>query len=180
VKLALQTLLVCAAGVAVGVGANALSPRTAPLGTPVLAQAERTPGACAAGATSAFAPVARISVADAKPLCVACSAGFVDARGEDEFTQGHIAGAVHLPPGDVPPQALEALKRHPTVVVYDGDPAGFMAEAVAMGLRELGVKDVRVLEGAWPAWMAEGGPGTSGACTLCADAQAQASGGAKQ
>jgi thiosulfate/3-mercaptopyruvate sulfurtransferase len=59
------------------------------------------------------------------------------------------------------------------VVVYDGDPGGFMAEAVAMGLRELGVRDVRVLEGSWPAWMAEGGPGTSGPCALCADAGAR-------
>jgi rhodanese-related sulfurtransferase len=173
-RLSLQTLLLCAAGALVGVGANALSPRTAPLGTPVLPQADSTPGACAVdGVAAGFAPVPRISVAEAKPLCVACSAGFVDARDEEEFTQGHIAGAVHLPPGDVPPPALEVLRRHPTVVVYDGDPAGMMAEAVAMGLREMGVKDVRVLEGAWPAWMAEGGPGTSGACALCAEGGAR-------
>jgi 3-mercaptopyruvate sulfurtransferase SseA len=173
-RLSLQTLLLCAAGALVGVGANALSPRTAPLGTPVLPQAESTPGACAAGGgASPFAPVPRISVSDAKPLCVACSAGFVDARGEEEFTQGHIAGALHLPPGDVPPQALEALRQHPTVVVYDGEPTGAMAEAVAMGLREMGVRDVRVLEGAWPAWMAAGGPGTSGACALCAEEEAK-------
>lgn len=168
-RLFLQTLLLCVAGAAVGLGANALSPRSAPLGTPVLPQAETTPGACAAGVGAAgFAAVPRITVAQAKPLCVACSAAFVDARGEEEFTLGHVAGALHLPPGDVPPATLDALKRNPTVVVYDGDPGGSMAEAVAMGLREMGVKDVRVLEGSWQAWMAEEGPGTSGPCTLCA------------
>lgn len=170
-RLVVQTLVLCVAGAALGLGANALSPRTAPLGTPVLPQAEAQPGACAVGATDAaggFAPVPRITVAEAQPLCVSCTAAFVDAREEEEFTHGHVTGAVHLPPGDVPPKALEHLKKFQTVVVYDGEASGAMAEAVAMGLREMGVKDARVLQGSWPEWNAKAAPATSGPCALCA------------
>jgi rhodanese-related sulfurtransferase len=174
-RLAIQTLALCVAGAAVGLAANALSPRTAPLGTPVLPQAESTPGACAAtGTTGGFAPVPRITVEQAQPLCAACSAAFVDARSEEQFTAGHVAGAVHLPPGDVPPRALEHLAKFPTVVVYDGDPSLAMAEAVAMGLREMGVKDVRVLTGAWPEWLGKGAPGSSGPCSICDEPRARA------
>lgn len=177
-RVLLQLALLCVAGAAVGLGANALSPRTAPLGTPVRPQAETTPGTCAAGGAGAtggaFAPIQRITVAQAQPLCVQCTAAFVDARPEDEFTQGHVTSAFHLPPGDVPAGTLASLKGYATVVVYDGEPSGAMAEAVAMGLREMGVKDVRVLEGSWPEWAAKGGPGQSGPCPVC-----QAPGGKK-
>jgi 3-mercaptopyruvate sulfurtransferase SseA len=114
-----------------------------------------------------FATVPRISVEQAQPLCVACTAAFVDARTEEEFLVGHVSGAIHLPPGDVPPAALERLKLLPTVVVYDGDPSCAMAEAVALGLKELGLKDVRVLTGAWPEWSAKSAPATSGPCPSC-------------
>jgi 3-mercaptopyruvate sulfurtransferase SseA len=167
-RVALQVVLLSVVGAAVGLGANALSPRTAPLGTPVKPQAESQPGTCAAASSGgAFAAVQRITVAQAQPLCVACSAAFVDARSEEEFTQGHVTNAVHLPPGDVPPGVLAQLKGYGTVVVYDGDPAASMAEAVAMGLREMGLKDVRVLEGSWPEWDAKRAPAESGACPIC-------------
>lgn len=169
-RLLFQICALCIAGSAVGLGANALSPRRAPLGTPVLPQAESNPGTCAAtgGAAGAFAAVPRIPIADAQPLCVACSAGFVDARSEEEFARGHVTNAVHLPPGDVPPPVLAQLKGYGTVIVYDSDSQGPMAEAVAMGLREVGVKDVRVLQGSWDDWNAKGAPGSSGPCPICA------------
>lgn len=168
-RVVLQLILLCLAGAGVGLGANALSPRTAPLGTPVKPQAESTPGTCAAASASggAFAPVPRITVGQAQPLCSACTAAFVDARTEEEFTQGHVTNALHLPPGDVPPGVLAQLKGYGTVVVYDAEPEGSMAEAVAMGLREMGVKDVRVLQGSWPEWNAKGAPGESGPCPTC-------------
>jgi rhodanese-related sulfurtransferase len=169
-RILLQCALLCAVGSAVGLGANALSPRTAPLGTPVKAKAEAQPGTCGLGSDAGgAAAVPRISVAEAQPLCVACSAAFVDARTEEEFTAGHVSGAIHLPPGDVPPAALDHLRRFSTVVVYDGEPSCAMAEAVALGLREIGVKDVRVLAGAWPEWSAQGAPGASGPCPICAE-----------
>ena len=44
--------------------------------------------------------VPRISVEEATPLCVACSALFVDARSATEYQAGHITGALHIAPGD--------------------------------------------------------------------------------
>jgi 3-mercaptopyruvate sulfurtransferase SseA len=173
-RLGIQVLALSAVGAVVGLGANALSPRTAPLGRPVEPKAVSTPGTCGTDASATgFAAVPRITVAEAQPLCVACSAAFVDARTEEEFTAGHVAGAIHLPPGDVPPAALEHVKRFQTTIVYDGDPGCAMADAVAMGLREIGVKDVRVLTGAWPEWLSRGGPGTSGPCAICAAPEAR-------
>jgi 3-mercaptopyruvate sulfurtransferase SseA len=168
VKLVAQIVVLSVAGAAVGLGANALSGNPAPLGRPVHPKAVSSPGMCGADpAAGGFAAVPRISVEQAQPLCAACSAAFVDARTEEEYTAGHVSGAIHLPPGDVPPAALDHLRRFSTTIVYDGDPSCAMADAVAMGLREIGVKDVRVLTGAWPEWLARGGPGSSGPCAIC-------------
>jgi rhodanese-related sulfurtransferase len=171
VKIALQLILLGVVGSAVGLGANAFSPRPAPLGQAVRPASETTPGACAVD-EAAFAggvggAVPRITVEHAAPLCADCSAAFVDARTAEQYQAGHVSGALHLPPGDVPPEILDALKKFKTTIVYDDDASCILAEAVAMGLREMGVKDVRVLTGAWPAWAASGAPGASGACDAC-------------
>ena len=166
VKIALQLIALGTAGTLVGLGANALSPRPAPLGQAVQPASEASPGACAVDDPTA-ASVPRITVEQAAPLCVDCKAAFVDARTEEEFQAGHVSGALHLPPGDIPPGTLENLKKYETTIVYDDDEACILAEAVAMGLREMGLRDVRVLTGAWPAWAAAGAPGSSGPCGVC-------------
>lgn len=168
VKILLQLLLLGAVGSAVGLGANAFSPRPAPLGQAVRPASETTPGACAVDdAAIAGGAVPRITVEHAAPLCADCSAAFVDARTAEQYQAGHVTGALHLPPGDVPPQVLDTLKKFKTTIVYDDDASCILADAVAMGLREMGVKDVRVLTGAWPAWAASGAPGASGPCVAC-------------
>jgi len=160
-----RALLLSAVGLATGLAANALSPRPAPLSEPVRSAAEEA-GACRIPERTSLVP--RISVEEAAPLCVACSAGFVDARSAAEYGAGHVSGAVHLAPGDVPLAALLELERFRTVVVYDGDPFSGRAEEVATTLRRRGIMDVRILAGAWPAWLAAGAPGESGACASCA------------
>lgn len=162
-----QTLLVVATGVVAGLGANALSPKPASLGQPVRPAAEAAAGACVAD--PAAAPVTRIAVADAAALCTACSAGFVDAREARDYAAGHATGAIHLPPAGHPDEAeaLARLATFHTVVVYDGEDGCQVAEGVARRLQARGLRDVRVLEGAWAAWMAAGGPGASGACAAC-------------
>ncbi len=162
-----QALLVVAAGVLAGLGANALSPRPAPLGQPVWPAAEAAAGACLADPSAP--PVARIAAAEAAALCTACSAGFVDARSASDFAAGHVAGAVHLPPAGHHDEgeALARLATFHTVVVYDGEESCQLAEGVARRLLARGLRDVRVLDGAWGAWVAAGGPGTSGACSAC-------------
>ena len=161
-----QALLVVAAGVVAGLGANALSPRPAPLGKPVRPAAE---AAVACLPDPAAAPVPRVSAAEAAALCTACSAGFVDARTAAEFAAGHVTGAIHLPPDGHPDEAaaLARLATFHTVVVYDGDQGCRVAEGVARRLAASGLRDVRVLEGAWAGYLAAGGPGASGACSAC-------------
>ncbi len=161
-----QALLVVAAGVVAGLGANALSPRPAPLGAPVQPAAEAA-AACVPEPSAARMP--RVSATEAVGLCTACSAGFVDARGAGEYAAGHVSGAIHFPPEGHPDEAaaLARLATFHTVVVYDGDQGCRVAEGVARHLAARGLRDVRVLEGAWAGYLAAGGPGASGACTAC-------------
>ena len=160
-----EAVIVAALGAGAGIGINALSPRPAALGRPVYAAAEVA--ACPAEPAAASAP--RIEAGEATRLCTACAAGFVDARGASEYAAGHATGAVHLPPAGHRDEvaALAALSGFKTIVVYDGDPSCRLADGVARRLRQKGFEDVRVLAGSWPAWLAAGGPGTSGACAVC-------------
>jgi 3-mercaptopyruvate sulfurtransferase SseA len=103
-------------------------------------------------------------------MCTGCTAGFVDARPASEFAEGHIPNAIHLPPHGHPgeAEALARLRTFSTVVVYDSGYACNMADAVASHLLADGLTDVRVLEGAWPAWVKSSAPAESGACEACA------------
>jgi 3-mercaptopyruvate sulfurtransferase SseA len=178
-KLAVQMALLAAAGSALGLAANSLSPRPAHPEHPVYAAAESGGGAaCSAppGPSAAVAPLRspRVDIQEAKGLCQACLAAFVDARGAADFAQGHIANAVHLPPAGHPDEArvIAWLRTHPLVVVYDGDYTCALADDVAGRLRRAGLPDVRVLQGAWTAWVAAGGPAAAGACGTCGFAEA--------
>jgi len=171
-----QMALLAATGSALGLAANAISPHGVPLRQPVLSAAEAGGGACAmpvsaAPVTSAPPPwkPARIGVEEAKGLCDACIAGFVDARGPHEFAHGHIANAVHLPPIGHPDEAavVAQLRTYALVVVYDGEYSCAVADDVAVRLRRAGLNDVRVLQGAWPAWVAGKGPASAGMCGVC-------------
>lgn len=167
-----QALLLTVGGALLGLGLNAASPRPAALSEPVLPTAEMgSGGQCSVPGAPGETPAPRIDVQAAKGLCEACNAGFVDARSSTEYAEGHIANAVHLPPAGCPceARAIDPLRAYRTVVVYDGDYSCKLADEVAARLRRAGLQDVRVLEGAWPAWVAAGGPGSSGACTACAE-----------
>ena len=155
----------CFVGSVLGIAGNALSPHPARLGIPVHASAESNGAAC----QDPRASVARVSVEEAKPLCIACTAAFVDARSAQEYAAGHITGAVHLAPGQPAGPLLPKLSAAPTVIVYDRDRDCAAADQIAVLLKSNGVRDVRVLTGAWPEWLAGGGPGESGTCSLCAE-----------
>ena len=166
-----QMAAIAGGGGALGLLLNALSPAPAKLGHPVYAAAESGAAACSAphgtpGAPEAFATISR---EEASSLCTACTAGFVDARPASEFARGHIPNAFHLPPhghgGEA--QEIAALRRFGTVVVYDSGHGCDLAETVASHLRADGLRDVRILEGQWPAWEAGGEPAQSGACKAC-------------
>ncbi len=169
----LQMAALAAVGSAVGLGANGLSPHPAELGRPVLSAAEAGGGSCAMPPSASAQPAPwrapRISVEEAKGLCTACLAAFVDARGPHEFAHGHVANAIHLPPAGHPDEssAVAGLRGSPLVVVYDGEYSCAVADDVAGRLRRAGLPDVRVLEGAWPAWVAAQGPAAAGVCGVC-------------
>jgi rhodanese-related sulfurtransferase len=168
VRILLQALALCAAGALLGIAGNRFTPRPAPLGSPVTSAAE-TPGALCMLPGGRNPVVPRIAVEEAKPLCVACSALFVDARSASEYQSGHITGAIHLAPGEPVDPVLWRLGVYQTVIVYDRDPGCALADQVAKALLERGARDVRVLTGAWPAWMAAGAPGASGPCAVCGE-----------
>jgi 3-mercaptopyruvate sulfurtransferase SseA len=92
----------------------------------------------------------------------------VDARSAEEYASGHVTGAVHLAPGEAIEPILPRLRTAPAVIVYDRDRDCAAANGVAARLQARGLQDVRVLTGAWPEWLARGGPGESGACGACA------------
>jgi rhodanese-related sulfurtransferase len=168
----IQMAVLAALGSAVGFAANALSPHPASLGRAVLSAAEAGGGSCAMPASASTAApwrAPRISVEEAKGLCTACLAGFVDARGPHDFAHGHIANAVHLPPVGHPDEAsaVTQLRTYPLVIVYDGDYSCAVADDVAIRLRRSGLADVRVLQGAWPGWIAAQGPAAAGVCGVC-------------
>jgi 3-mercaptopyruvate sulfurtransferase SseA len=161
--LLVRASMLCVAGAALGIAGNSLTPRPSPLGRRVLPVAESPGAAC----QDPHATFARISVEEAKPLCIACTATFVDARSAPEYAAGHVTGALHLAPGEPVAPLLAKLQSSPAVIVYDRDRECAAADQVAAVLKANGVRDVRILTGAWPEWLAGGGPGESGSCSLC-------------
>jgi thiosulfate/3-mercaptopyruvate sulfurtransferase len=100
--------------------------------------------------------------------------------GKAEYAQRHIPGAVHFDIDEVKdvtnplphmlPSAADfavaagamGLSDDMTIVVYDG--AGlFAAPRVRWTFRVMGARDVRILDGGLPQWLAEGRPVQSGA-----------------
>lgn len=170
VQLLLEAFAIAVLGALCGFAVNVISPRPVDLAVPVSSVAESGEGSCSDPAV-ANAEIRRISVTDATAACDACTATFVDARSARAFEEGHITGAVHLPPRGHADEAatIQTLAAAPMVIVYDGDSSCQLAEGVAHRLLDAGITNVEILEGAWPGWVAAGGPGASGVCGQCAD-----------
>jgi rhodanese-related sulfurtransferase len=112
-----------------------------------------------------------VSQAEALGLVGNPSVAFVDCRPATEFEAGHVAGSVHVPPEapTLEPALRSALASANTVVTYcDAAQQCERSLRVAELLRQSGLRDVRVLEGGLPGWLAQGYPAESGACTECA------------
>jgi rhodanese-related sulfurtransferase len=94
---------------------------------------------------------------------------FVDCRSEAEFAAGHVSGSLHVEPGTASTGPLvQALAGASTVITYcDADQQCERSLRVASMLQRAGVRDVRVLEGGMPAWLARGYPAESGECGQC-------------
>ncbi len=82
---------------------------------------------------------------------------FLDVRERDEWQEGRIPGAVHIPRGFLESRVEQALpERDRTIVVYCA--AGNRSAFAAKSLKELGYKNVQSLAGGFTDWKRNGFP----------------------
>ncbi|MCC6317647.1 MAG: MBL fold metallo-hydrolase [Gemmatimonadaceae bacterium] len=79
----------------------------------------------------------------------------VDVRNDDEWAEGHIPGAVHIPLGRIEQRLAEVDTSRPVVVHCK---SGGRSSVAASLLRARGVADVRNLEGGFVGWRRAGQP----------------------
>jgi rhodanese-related sulfurtransferase len=134
---------------------------------PVAAAGAVTPAGSGAVAAPATVNTLDITLAQARELYQS-GVMFADARSLDEYTAGHVEGAVHLPldafSGGVRPVALDALDPAQKVVIYCGGGDCHASHDVVIRLNALGYKLCYVMKEGFPAWqgagyeVAQGGP----------------------
>ncbi|MDP2847593.1 MAG: rhodanese-like domain-containing protein [Humidesulfovibrio sp.] len=150
-----QSLGILALSAALAVGVNALRPD----GLPYVQAAQQS--AVALDKTGG-----EIAIKDAALLFISGRAVFLDARSQFEFEQGHIQGAISLPPREFAAQFQDIKARlmgKEAVITYcDGERCP-LSHALAQHLRGAGVKNVYVLKNGWSLWLAEKLPVSKGA-----------------
>lgn len=116
-------------------------------------------GASTPANTSTPASTVDITLAQARELY---SSGviFADARSLEEYSAGHVEGAVHLPldafSGGNRPHALDVLDPTQKVVVYCGGGDCHASHDVVIRLNALGYSLCYVMKDGYPAWQAAG------------------------
>lgn len=138
-------------------------------GVPSVAEAGADEGAC-------LPPVAEAPVVSwigpeaAEELHGQPGVVFIDARSEDDFLRGHVAGALHVPmeTGVIDDAVVALLRSYPTIIAYD-DTVQDCARSTRLAavLVQSGLSGVRVLEGGMPAWLDAGHAAEAGTCRLC-------------
>ena len=102
-----------------------------------------------------------IAIEQARQLFAQDEALFVDARPESQYAQGHIRGALSLPWQDVDRYFVEIavqLEEQKRIIAYcDGETCDLSHE-VALFLKEMGFKNVRVLVNGLTVWQQAGLP----------------------
>ena len=86
---------------------------------------------------------------------------FVDARSQDDYEQGHIAGAVSLPLGQFDEKIESFLNVHSLdqpMITYCSGRTCEDSHNLARLLLEAGFTDIRVFIDGFPGWEAEGHP----------------------
>lgn len=145
-KTLLQATAIIALATALSLGVNTLRPDGLPL-------VEARPSAVQLDQGSG-----EISIKDAAMLFASGRAVFLDARSQFEFEQGHIKGAVNLPPREFASQFQDIKPRlmgKEVIITYcDGERCP-LSHALAEHLRGAGLKNVRVLKNGWTLWSTE-------------------------
>ena len=96
----------------------------------------------------------RVSVEDARREIAGGDATAVDVRSEEEWSKGHVPGAIHLPDGD-PEQATKPLEKDARLLVIAEDAKA--ADQAASQLAEEGY-DAAAVEGGMDDWLSEDYP----------------------
>lgn len=118
------------------------------------------------------APVDTLAPRDAASLCGDPSTLIADVRPADDFAQGHISGAIHLPctaSGEAASAAVDLVAGRQTLIVYGA--ATEDARRVAEELRQrVHRRDLHivVVSGGFGAWNQAGLACSSGPCVHCA------------
>lgn len=103
----------------------------------------------------------RISMDDAIKLHKEGKAVFIDVRSNEQFTEGHIKGALSIPGS----QIVGRFKEVPpgkTVITYCACSAEQSSGRAAQQLIGHGVKNVFALKGGWSGWQSAGHPTAAG------------------
>ena len=102
-----------------------------------------------------------ITLDEAKVLHESRGAVFLDARPLEEFTKGHIQGAVSLPWHEAERRAMDVtadMANDAVIITYcDGDTCDLSKE-LALLLENLEFSNVRVLVNGWTIWRQAGFP----------------------
>ncbi len=161
-----QSLGILALSAALAFGVNALRPDGLPLaqaGPQSSVQLDKSGG--------------EIGIKDAAMLFITGRAVFLDARSQFEFEQGHIQGALLLPPREFASQYQDlkpALQGKEAIITYcDGERCP-LSHALAEHLRGAGLKNVYVLKNGWTLWQAEKLPVAKGSAAAPAPVAAPA------
>jgi rhodanese-related sulfurtransferase len=96
----------------------------------------------------------KIGVEEARREIAGGDATAVDVRSEEEWSEGHVPGAIHLPDGD-PEQATKPLEDGARLMVIAKD--GKLAVRAAKDLNEKGYDAVAV-DGGMDDWVSEDFP----------------------
>ncbi|MCA9415122.1 MAG: hypothetical protein KC917_02585 [Candidatus Omnitrophica bacterium] len=151
-----QILVLVIVSIGIGLSVNALAPESLPLVAPE-SQFE-----------VAVPDEQKVAHSEIVEYFESGEAIFVDARGADAFTEGHIPGAFSIPykefeDGNVP-EKVELLPKEMTVVVYCDGADCHASKEVADHLLELGFQPdlVKVFHGGWKEWLDNGGEVESG------------------
>ncbi len=100
--------------------------------------------------------IPKLSVKDVHRLLNTATT-FIDARLLEDYTQGHLANAIHVPVSDSEEERrrrVADIDKNGPIVVYCQSAGCKYAESVAITLIENGFRHVAVFKGGWNEWVA--------------------------
>ena len=139
-----RAIIIVVAGVALGLVANAVSPRHIPYIAPPKLKLENKDV---------------VTLDEATELWRTGAAFFLDARAPADFNAGHIANAFSVPAESFEEHYANVapmLAPDSPIVAYCDGPDCELSHRLADRLRQLGYKNVRVLVNGWTVWRGAG------------------------